>query len=102
MVSAARRLGEVPTLAEWRATLERVVAEQAEVIAALTARIAALEDRLGVQDDEAAPHRSRCRQAGSLSRRRRRWSAIASQGCEWRSGGTVTVRNGGCSAPVGC
>jgi hypothetical protein len=38
MVSAARRLGEVPTLAERLATLERVVAEQVAKIAALEAR----------------------------------------------------------------
>jgi hypothetical protein len=38
MVSAARRLGEVPTLAERLATLEHQLAEA-------LARIAALEDR---------------------------------------------------------
>jgi hypothetical protein len=48
MVSA-RRLGEVPTLAERLTTLERVVAEQAELISTHQARIAVLEAR---GDDE--------------------------------------------------
>jgi hypothetical protein len=57
MVSAARRLGEVPTLAERLATLERVVAEQAELMSTHQARIAVLEARGDVDEqlDGAAP-----------------------------------------------
>jgi hypothetical protein len=52
MVTTARRLGETPTLVERVLMLERIVAEQAEVIAAQGARIAALEDQRGAGDEE--------------------------------------------------
>jgi hypothetical protein len=48
-------LGTVPTLAERLATLERVVAEQAAVIAAHQARIVVLEDHLLQQEGEDGP-----------------------------------------------
>jgi hypothetical protein len=55
MVSAARRLGEMPTLAERIAALERVVAEQAAQITEQMKRIAALEARGEVEDQVDGP-----------------------------------------------
>jgi hypothetical protein len=48
-------LGTVPTTAERVSVLERLAVEQAEVIAALTERIAVLEDQLVAAGDEDGP-----------------------------------------------
>jgi hypothetical protein len=55
MVTTARRLGETPTLVERVLMLERIVAEQAEVIAAQGTRISAIESARDVDDQVDGP-----------------------------------------------
>jgi hypothetical protein len=52
MVSSAPLLGTTPTPVERLAALERVVAEQAEAIAAYEVRITALEDQIAHQEED--------------------------------------------------